>query len=130
MEIVEDQRGIADRRQRVDQFRQEHLHDSRLSEHRRRRGHFERRTDTAKGREHVRPQHDGVVVGLVETHPSDRLRRFLELAPLAQEGGLAAAGRGGDDRQLDTGSRAKPLDETVARDRLLPPRGRVQLRHQ
>src|SRR5262249_23806570 len=72
----------------------------------------------------------GVVVALVEAEPGNRLRPVLELAPGPQQRRLAGACRSGDDCQLDPRSVAKPLDETVAQNRLLPPRRRMQLRHQ
>ena len=107
VEVVEDQGGIADCRQLVDQLRAGTPPAIRAcSEHLRRRAHVAgpgRRDGAPRARSTTARR---VVVALVEAQPRDRLRRFLALAPRAQERRLAVAGRRGDDRQLDTGARA------------------------
>ena len=130
VKIVENQRGIAECRQLVDKLRQEGVHDARRSEQLCRRGHSERRTLPAKCREDVGPEHDRVVVAFVEAQPCNRPPRLLRVAPDSEQRRLAVPGRRGDERDLRARAGAKPLDQTVARERLHPPRRRMQLRHQ
>ena len=85
----------------------------------RRRGHFERRTLAPQRRKDVRPEHDRVVVAFVEAQPGDGPRRLLRLAPGPEQRRLAAAGRRGDERDLDTRAGAKPFDQAVTRERVV-----------
>ena len=60
-------------------------------------GTLERRTDSAECRNDVRPKDDGVVVAFVEGQPSNRPRRFFQLAPRSEQRGLAGTRRSGEE---------------------------------
>ncbi len=90
----------------------------------------QRRARAAQRLDHVRPQHDGVVVALVERHPCHRPALRLALAPRRQQRRLAEPGRARDEAEATAAALAQPLEQPLARDRLGRDGRRVQLREQ
>ena len=103
--------------ERVDQPRQ---HD--LAQRRAGGGRVE-----AERGDHVRPQHDRVVVALVERHPRDRPPLQLGLAPGGEQRRLAEAGRARDQREAAALAVTQALEEPLARDRLCRDERRMEL---
>jgi hypothetical protein len=73
-------------------------------------------------------QHDRVVVALVERHPRHGPLALLGLAPRAEQGRLAEAGRARDEAELQAPAVAEALEQPLARDRLRRHRGGMELR--
>ena len=117
VEVVEHERDLVALGERVDQPRQ---HD--LAQRRAGGG----RVEPERG-DHVRPQHDRVVVALVERHPRDRPPLQLGLPPGGEQRRLAEAGRAGDERQAAALAVAQALEEPLARDRLGRDERRMEL---
>ena len=98
VEVVEHERDLAPLGERVDEPRQHDLEQRRRGE----RARPAPRCGSAGHARHsasidVRPQHDGVVVALVERDPRRPAARRLALAPRRQQRRLAEAGRAGDE---------------------------------
>ena len=87
----------------------------------------EPRADAAERLDHVRPQHDRVVVALVERHPRHRPRRRLALPPRREQRRLAEAGGARDQAQPAPAALAEPLEQPLARDRLRRDERRMEL---
>ena len=72
----------------------------------------------------VRPEARRVIVPFVQREPGDGPPAAG--GPLAQQRGLAKAGRGGDEREFAVQARVQPLDQARTRDQLGPDGGDIQ----
>ena len=118
VEVVEHQRQLGLLGELVDEPRQQHLDDRRRGGGRGQRLVREARAGAAQRLDDVRPQHDRVVVALVERDPRHRPPLRLLLAPGREQDRLAEARRAGDERELQPAPSPQPLEQPLARDGL------------
>jgi hypothetical protein len=128
VEVVEDEDDLGLLGELVDEPRQHHLAHGRGRDHRHERLPGEPRAGTAERLDDVRPQHDRVVVALVERHPGDGPAARLVLAPGGEQRRLPEPGRAGDEAEPQAAAVAQPREEPLTRHRLRRHERRVQLR--
>jgi hypothetical protein len=83
--------------------------------------------DRAQRLEHERPEAHRVVVVLVQRQPREGTLLVLGGRPLAEQRGLARAGRRGQERQLALAGSGQQPDQRLARHAVDPRRGDVEL---
>ena len=128
VEVVEDQDHVAGLGELVDEPRQQHLAQRRRGGRGRERLVRQRRARAGERLDGVAPQHDRVVVAVVEREPCDRALARLALPPGGQQRRLAEAGRAGDEREPAPAAVAQALEQPLALDGLRRHDRRVQLR--
>jgi hypothetical protein len=103
MKVVEDERDLALLGQAVDEIRQDGVGDARSTDDFLEARRLERRARSPKRLEHVRPEHDRVVVTVVERDPGDRTPLGFDFAPRTEQGCLAATRRSCHNGEPDSG---------------------------
>ena len=127
VEIVEDQRHFALLAQVVHELGQDDIDDAGCADDLRRRREPDTGTDPSEGLEHMRPEHDRVVVVLVDRQPCHRFPACLGRAPAAQQRRLAVARGSRDDDEPQARLGPQAVEETITCDELVPFGRRMKL---